>query len=193
MIASVSGAVQSLEQGALVLEVGGVGLRVSVPDSVLEGNITVGTGMQLWTHMLVRQDAITLYGFLEQEQLSLFDMLLKAPGVGPKLALAIISGLQVEKLRMAVTQERAELLSQVPGVGIKTARKIVFYLKDKLEPGGPWPEAVAANERDVELTAALTTLGYSVVEAQTALQAMAADAPEELEERIRHALQYLSK
>ena len=192
MIASVSGAVQSLEQGALVLEVGGVGLRVSVPDSVLEGNMTVGTGMQLWTHLLVRQDAITLYGFLEQEQLSLFDMLLKAPGVGPKLALAIISGLPVEELRMAVTQERAELLSQVPGVGIKTARKIIFYLKDKLESGGPWPEAIAANERDVELTAALTALGYSVVEVQTTLQAMGADAPEELEERIRHALQYLS-
>ncbi|MDP6792497.1 MAG: Holliday junction branch migration protein RuvA, partial [Anaerolineales bacterium] len=167
MIASVSGSVQSLEHGALVLEVGGVGLRVAVPDSVLEGKVRVGAGLQLWTHMLVRQDAITLYGFLEQEQLSLFDYLLKAPGVGPKLALAIISGMPVDVLRAAVTQERAELLSQVPGVGIKTARKIIFYLKDKLEPGGLLPGAIAANERDVELIAALTALGYSVVEAQT--------------------------
>ena len=143
--------------------------------------------------MLVRQDAITLYGFLEQEQLSLFDYLLKAPGVGPKLALAIISGMPVDVLRAAVTQERAELLSQVPGVGIKTARKIIFYLKDKLEPGGLLPGAIAANERDVELIAALTALGYSVVEAQTTLQAMGVDAPEDLEERIRLALQYLSK
>ena len=193
MIASVSGAVQSLEQGALVLEVGGVGLRVSVPDSLLEGNVTVGAGVQLWTHLLVRQDAITLYGFCEQEQLGLFDMLLKAPGVGPKLALAIVSGMPVEELRVAVTKDRAELLSQIPGVGIKTARKIIFYLKDKLDLGGPLPEAIAANQRDVELTGALTALGYSVVEAQTVLQAMGADAPEELEERIRLALQYLSK
>ena len=193
MIASVSGAVQSLEHGALVLEVGGVGLRVAVPDSVLEGNVRVGAGMQLWTHLLVRQDAITLYGFLEQEQLSLFDNLLKAPGVGPKLALAIISGMPVDILRAAVTKERAELLSQVPGVGIKTARKIIFYLKDKFESGGILPEAIAANERDVDLTAALTALGYSVVEAQTTLQAMGVDAPEDLEERIRLALQYLSK
>jgi|TARA_B100000315_G_C14348620_1_gene482941 Holliday junction DNA helicase RuvA len=193
MIASVSGAVQALEHGALVLEVGGVGLRVAVPDSVLEGKVMVGAGLQLWTHLLVRQDAITLYGFLEQEQLSLFDFLLKAPGVGPKLALAIISGMPVDVLRAAVTQERAELLSQVPGVGIKTARKIIFYLKDKLELGGFLPGAIAANERDVELIAALTALGYSVVEAQTTLQAMGVDAPEDLEERIRLALQYLSK
>ncbi len=193
MIASVSGAVQSLEQGALVLEVGGVGLRVSVPDSLLEGNVTVGAGVQLWTHLLVRQDAITLYGFCEQEQLGLFDMLLKAPGVGPKLALAIVSGMPVEELRVAVTKDRAELLSQIPGVGIKTARKITFYLKDKLNLAGPLPESIAANERDLELTAALTTLGYSVVEAQTALQTIATDAPEKLEERIRLALQILSK
>ena len=193
MIASVSGAVQSLGLGTLVLDVGGVGLRVSVPDSVLEGNMTVGTVLRLWTHLLVRQDAITLYDFLEQEELSLFDMLLKAPGVGPKLALVIVSGMQVEELHMAVTQERPDLLSHIPGVGIKTARKIIFYLKDKFDPGGPWPEAVAANERDVELTEALSALGYSVVEVQTVLQAMTSDAPEELEERIRYALQYLSK
>jgi len=192
MIASVSGVVQFMEQGALVLEVGGVGLRVLVPESVLEGNLTVGAGVQLWTHLLLRQDAIALYGFLEQEQLSLFDMLLKAPGVGPKLALAIISSMPVEGLRVAVTKERAELLSQVPGVGIKTAQKIIFYLKDKLDLGGLLPDIIAANEMDVELTAALTALGYSVVEVQTALQAMGADAPEELDERIRLALQYLS-
>ena len=163
MIASVSGVVQFMEQGALVLEVGGVGLRVLVPESVLEGNLTVGAGVQLWTHLLLRQDAIALYGFLEQEQLSLFDMLLKAPGVGPKLALAIISSMPVDGLRVAVTKERAELLSQVPGVGIKTAQKIIFYLKDKLDSGGLLPDIIAANEMDVELTAALTALGYSVV------------------------------
>ena len=193
MIASVRGAVQSLEQGALVLEVGGVGLRVSVPEPVLEGNVMVGAAVQLWTHLVVRQDAVALYGFLEEEQVSLFDMLIKAPGVGPKLALAIISGMPVERLRAVVMEERADLLSHVPGVGIKTALKIIFYLKDKLDLGGPLPEAIAANQRDVELTGALTALGYSVVEAQNTLQAMGVDAPEDLEERIRLALQYLSK
>ena len=193
MIASVSGAVKSLEQGALVLEVGGVGLRVAIPDSVIEGDIKVGVVVQLWTHLLVRQDAITMYGFVEKEQLSLFEMLLKAPGVGPKLALAIIGGMPVEGLRTAVIQERAELLSQVPGVGIKTARKIIFYLKDKMELGGSLSEVIVVNEQDVDLTAALTALGYSVVEAQTALQSIGLDAPDELEERIRLALKYLSK
>ena len=193
MIASVIGEVKSVENGALVLEVGGVGLRVAVPDSVIEGETKVGIAVQLWTHLLVRQDAITLYGFVDKEQLALFEMLLKAPGVGPKMALAILSGLPVDGLRTAVTQERAELLSQVPGVGIKTARKIIFYLQDKIELGGTLSEVIVVNEKDVDLTAALTALGYSVGEAQSALQAIGLDASDELEERIRLALKYLSK
>ena len=193
MIASVIGEVKSVENGALVLEVGGVGLRVAVPDSVIEGETKVGIAVQLWTHLLVRQDAITLYGFVDKEQLALFEMLLKAPGVGPKMALAILSGLPVDGLRTAVTQERAELLSQVPGVGIKTARKIIFYLQDKIELGGSLSEVIVVNEKDVDLTAALTALGYSVGEAQSALQAIGLDASDELEERIRLALKYLSK
>ena len=193
MIASVIGEVKSVEHGALVLEVGGVGLRVAVPDSVIEGETMVGMAVQLWTHLLVRQDAITLYGFADKEQLALFEMLLKASGVGPKMALAILSGLPVDGLRTAVTQERPELLSQIPGVGIKTARKIIFYLQDKIELGGTLSEVIVVNEQDIDLTAALTALGYSVREAQSALQAIEFDASDELEERIRLALKYLSK
>ena len=193
MIASVIGEVKSVEHGALVLEVGGVGLRVAVPDSVIEGETMVGMAVQLWTHLLVRQDAITLYGFADKEQLALFEMLLKASGVGPKMALAILSGIPVDGLRTAVTQERPELLSQIPGVGIKTARKIIFYQQDKIELGGTLSEVIVVNEQDMDLTAALTALGYSVREAQSALQAIEFDASDELEERIRLALKYLSK
>ena len=130
---------------------------------------------------------------MSKEQLYIFDLLLGAPGVGPKVAMAIISGMSVDGLRHAITSDQPELLSRVPGIGIKTARKIGFYLKDKIDDKQMSAKDGTFNTVDVELLEALTTLGYSVAEAQSAIQDTDVDSGDNLEDRIVLALRYLSK
>ncbi|MEE3254396.1 MAG: Holliday junction branch migration protein RuvA, partial [Chloroflexota bacterium] len=192
MIASVRGVVQDIETGYLVIEIGGVGVRVAVPESILDETVAIGVELQLWTQLILRQDSLSLYGFADSEQLHMFDLLLGAPGVGPKLAMAIVSGMSVDGLRHAITSDQPELLSRVPGVGIKTARKIGFYLKDKIDDKQMSAKDGTFNTVDVELLEALTTLGYSVAEAQNAIQDTDVDSADNLEDRIVLALRYLS-
>ena len=193
MIASVRGVVQDIETGYLVIEIGGVGVRVAVPESILDETVAIGVELQLWTQLILRQDSLSLYGFVDSEQLHIFDLLLGAPGVGPKLAMAIVSGMSVDGLQHAITSDQPELLSRVPGVGIKTARKISFYLKDKIDDKQMSAKDSTFNTLDVELLEALTTLGYSVAEAQSAIQDTDVDSADNLEGRIVLALRYLSK
>ena len=192
MIASVRGVVQDIETGYLVIEIGGVGVRVAVPESILDETVAIGVELQLWTQLIIRQDYLALYGFVDNEQLHTFDLLLGAPGVGPKLAMAIVSYMSVEGLRHAITSDQPELLSRVPGIGIKTARKIGFYLKDKIDDKQMSAKDGTFNTVDVELLEALTTLGYSVAEAQNAIQDTDVDSADNLEDRIVLALRYLS-
>ena len=193
MIASVRGVVLAIETGYLVIEIGGMGVRVAVPESILDETVAIGVELQLWTQLIIRQDYLALYGFVDSEQLYIFDLLLGAPGVGPKLAMAIVSYMSVEGLRHAITSDQPELLSRVPGVGIKTARKISFYLKDKIDDKQLSDEGGTFNTVDAELLEALTTLGYSVVEAQNAIRDIDVDSSVDLEDRIVLALRYLSK
>ena len=192
MIASVRGVVQDIETGYLVIEIGGIGVRVAVPESILDETVAIGVELQLWTQLILRQDSLSLYGFADSEQLYIFDLLLGAPGVGPKVAMAIISGMSVDGLRHAITSDQPELLSRVPGIGIKTARKIGFYLKDKIDDKQMSVKDGTFNTVDVELLEALTTLGYSVAEAQNAIQDTDVDSADNLEDRIVLALRYLS-
>tara|TARA_A100001037_G_C15025953_1_gene578641 strand:- start:397 stop:978 length:582 start_codon:yes stop_codon:yes gene_type:complete len=193
MIASVRGVVQAIETGYLVLEIGGMGVRVAVPESIFDETVVIGVELQLWTQLILRQDSLSLYGFSDNEQLHLFDLLLGAPGVGPKLAMAIVSGMSVDGLRHAITSDQPELLSRVPGVGMKTAQKISFYLKDKIDDKQISAEDGTFNTVDAELLEALTTLGYSVVEAQKAVRDTDVNSSDDLEDRIVLALRYLSK
>jgi Holliday junction DNA helicase RuvA len=188
MISTVRGIVQQLSAAEMVVEVGGVGLRVLVPRSVLESVASIGHVIFLHTHLVVRQDALTLYGFASPEQRELFELLLQVSGIGPKLALAVLSNVSPEALRAAVANGQPEALDRVPGVGKKTAERIVFHLKDKFSVpsmGGP-----ALLPADTDVLAALTSLGYSLVEAQAAVQALPPDAPEQVEGRVRLALRY---
>jgi Holliday junction DNA helicase RuvA len=143
--------------------------------------------------LIVREDSLTLYGFASEEQRALFETLLGVNGVGPKLALAVLSYISPDLLRKAVGQEQPELLDRIPGVGKKTAEKIVFHLKDKIGVGVPMGVGVKLDESDTEIIGALTALGYSLVEAQAALQSIPKDAPKDMEERVRLALQYFAK
>lgn len=192
MISSLRGTVLAISPDSLVVEVGGVGFKVSVPTSVLDSLDGVGRTVSLHTHLIVREDALTLYGFATEEQRALFELLLGVNGVGPKSALAVLSTLSPDVLRRAVAHEHPEVFSRVPGVGRKTAEKIVFHLKDKIGKEAGLGAITALSDLDTEVIAALTALGYSLVEAQAALQSLPKAAPDNVEERVRLALRYFA-
>lgn len=189
MIATLRGEVSQIEENALIVEIGGVGLRVFVPAPV-RTNATAGEVLFLFTHLVVREDALTLYGFESQADRDLFNILLGVDGVGPKVALSVLSTLTLDTIQRAIFGDEEELLGKVPGVGKKTAQKMAIHLKDKLKPTDALARVAAFADYDSEVLAALTALGYSVVEAQAAIQAIPKDAPKDVEERLRVALQY---
>jgi Holliday junction DNA helicase RuvA len=192
MIATLRGEIIQIEDNAVVVEVGGVGLRLFVP-SPLRGRLQVRGSTFFYTHLVVREDALSLYGFESRAERDLFEMLLSVSGVGPKAALSVLSSLSLDAVQRAVYTEEAEALSRVPGVGKKTAQKIVLYLHDRLKPTTMLEKVAALSDADSEVLAALTALGYSVVEAQTAIQSLPEDAPDDVEERLRLALGYFQK
>ncbi len=189
MIATLRGEVTQIEDNAIVLEVGGVGMRVFVPTPV-RTQLKTGEVVLLYTHLVVREDALVLYGFESQADRELFNTLLGVDGVGPKVALSVLSTMTLDAIQRAVFAEEPDVLSRVPGVGKKTAQKMALHLKDKLKPTDTLSRVASMSDTDGEVLAALTALGYSVIEAQTAIQAIPKDAPDDVEERLRIALQY---
>ena len=189
MISTLRGEIAQIEETSLIVEVGGVGLRVFVP-APLRTRAKTGEGAVLFTHLVVREDALTLYGFESQSDRDLFSMLLGVDGVGPKVALSVLSAMTLDAVQRAVFADEGELFSRVPGVGKKTAQKIALHLKDKLKPADGLSQLSALSDADSEVLAALTALGYSVVEAQSAIQSIPKDSPGDPGERLRLALQY---
>ncbi|MBW7918894.1 MAG: Holliday junction branch migration protein RuvA [Anaerolineales bacterium] len=189
MISSLLGELQHKEDKSLVIAVGGVGLRVSVPKG-LAARLSVGDKVFVHTHLSVRENDLSLYGFESAEERKLFVTLLGVDGVGPKVALSVLSTLTLDAIQRAVFSEEPDLLSRVPGVGKKTAQKIALYLKDRLKSDDALARVAAMSDADSEVLAALAALGYSVVEAQSAIQSVSKDAPQDAEERLRLALQY---
>lgn len=191
MIATLRGEISQIEETAIILEVGGVGLRVFVPAPV-RTRAKVGETAFLFTHLVVREDALTLYGFESQADRELYTILLGVDGVGPKVALSVLSTLSLDAIQRAVFAEESEILGRVPGVGKKTAQKMALHLKDKLKPADALAGVASMSDTDSEVLAALTALGYSVVEAQSAIQSIPRDASKDVEERLRIALQYFT-
>jgi Holliday junction DNA helicase RuvA len=189
MIAFVDGVVDALEDDAVVLSVSGVGLRVYASTTTLGRTGGPGARLRLHTHLHLREDHVALYGFATAEELGLFELLLGVSGVGPRNALALLSAMPVEALRAAIAGENADLLTRVPGIGRKTAARVVLELKGKVgAPAGVPPERVAPQ---TEVIAALTALGYSAAEAIEAVRAAQLDPALPEEERVRRALQHL--
>jgi Holliday junction DNA helicase RuvA len=192
MIATLRGEITQIEDTALIIEIGGVGLRVLAP-APLRGRMKVGETVFLYTYLVVRETELTLYGFESQADRDLFNLLLGVDGVGPKVALSVLSTMNIESVQRAIFSDEPELLSRVPGVGKKSAQKIALYLKDRLKPIDTLASVAAMSDADSEVLAALTALGYSVVEAQSAIQSLSKDAPDDVEERLRLSLQYFQK
>jgi holliday junction DNA helicase RuvA len=189
MIASIQGKVASTGRDHVVLVTGGIGYKVFAPYPTLERIDTSGETF-LHTVLIVREDSMTLFGFATTTEREIFDILLAVNGVGPKLALAILSTLSIDNLRNAVISERSDVLTRVPGIGKKTAQKILIDLKDKLKIGLDAAPGGVFDDVNSDVLDALVVLGYSIVEAQTAIQSLPMDAPKTVEDRVRLALQY---
>jgi len=191
MISILHGNVISQETDGIIVDVNGIGFHVMVPN-YLRDRLQTGETIYLYTKMIVREDAWLLCGFETKEGREVFDLLLRVNGIGPRLAMSILSTLSPDIIRRAVFNEQADVFSRVPGIGNKTAQKIVLHLQDRL----PSTEGLAPfskiSDVDTEVLAALTGLGYSLVEAQAALQYIPRETPQDVETRLRIALQYFS-
>jgi Holliday junction DNA helicase RuvA len=192
MIARLRGSVESIGKDSLVVSVGGVGFYLRASASARELAST-SRAVDLYTHMHVRENEIALYGFASEEELALFELLLSVSGIGPKAALSILSGAPPERLRQAIAAEEIELFTRVPGIGPKTAKAVFLHLKDKVGAVPGAPGAAAFAEDDLEIIGALTSLGYSLTEAQAALAGVPRDSGASVEERLRLALAYFAK
>lgn len=191
MISRIRGTVLTLKPPAAIVDVQGVGFRVMCSQAALD-TLDLGRACDLHTHLIVREDDLSLYGFSSEEEVELFLLLLTVQGIGARTALAMLSKLAPETLREAIVTQQVETLSRVPGIGKKTAEKVIFSLKSKL--GGldvaPTMSAVPLTAVDTEVIAALTALGYSIAEAQGALASLPRGEKLDLEEKLRRALAY---
>lgn len=192
MISIIEGEVIGQGDSSVVVRVGGVGLQVYAPGP-LRARLRIMDHILFYTHLIVREDLLALYGFESEVERDFFILLLGVNGVGPRMALSVLSVLTVDAIRRAVANEQSEIFARVPGVGKRTAQKILLHLQGKLK-GGDVIElgGVSLAGTDESVLEALTALGYSIVEAQTAIQNIPRDAPEDVEERLRIALQYFS-
>ena len=176
----------------LIADVGGIGLRVRVTSPLLDAVTTLGREIELCTHLRLvgngREIEATLFGFGSPDELAIFESLLSVSGVGPKVAMGVLSAASPDAIRAAVVQGNAQGLTQFPGIGKKTAERIVVELKGKLKSmdGG---EVLALSEADTEALSALTALGYSVMEAQRALAS--AQEAQTVEDKVLGALRHL--
>ncbi len=194
MIASLRGNLLLAGTDYAIVETGGVGYHVFAPRPVLQGMGAVGSEVLLYTYLHVREDALVLYGFSSMEQRVFFETLLSVTGVGPRMALGLLSAAPIDQIHLAIATENTALLAQVPGIGKKTAARLVLELKGKLDLNKVMPTgtttAPAVSHLNTELQDVLTSLGYSALEAQSAVSSLPADAPQDLEERLRLALRY---
>lgn len=196
MIGRLTGVLLRKEPPALLLDVGGVGYELEAPMTTFYDLPAVGERVTLFTHLVVREDAHLLYGFSRESQRRLFRGLLKVNGVGPRVALAVLSGLSEEEFARCVLHEDLARLTQVPGIGRKTAERLVIEMRDKLarepEGGAPMSAMTTAPADPVsEAVSALVALGYKPHEASRAVRALPSKGLK-AEEIIRQALKSMA-
>lgn len=204
MIAYLKGEVVEIEEEKLILECGNIGYNISMPVSALDGTLRPGQEVKIHTHLHVREDAMQLYGFLTRDDLKMFRMLLSVSGIGPKAALGILSGLSADELRFAVLSDDVKTISRAPGVGKKTAQKMILELKDKLDlqeafdtktmhvQEAPQTETGDLVDAKKEAVQALTALGYSGSEALRAVKQVDVTPHMNVEEILKQALKKMN-
>ena len=190
MIGRIAGLLAEKNPPQVVVMAHGVGYELDVPMSTFYNLPRTGEAVELLTHLVVREDAHLLFGFLTAGERMAFRLLLRISGVGPKVALSVLSGLSVDELATAVATEDASRLTRVPGIGKKTAERLVLELRDKLASALPSATRAAATHGS-DVLSALLALGYNDREAQAAIRGLAPDLA--LADAIRQALKQLAK
>ncbi len=188
MIVSVHGTLETTGPDWVHVRVGGVTLQVFVPANTVSGLGALGSQVTLYTHLRIRDDEPVLFGFIDAAALGLFSMLTAVSGVGPRTALALLSSLDPARLQTAIITGDTAALSSAQGVGNRTASRIILDLKGKLEDA-EFAEIGFSGDVDGQVIAALTALGYSLVEARAAAAIPAVAGESEVDDRIRVALQ----
>lgn len=205
MIAYIKGEVAWIEEERIVLESGNIGYNIMMPASSFDTQDLVGKEVKIYTHLNVREDAMQLYGFLNLDELKTFRLLLGVNGIGPKAALGILSGLTADELRFAVLSDDVKTISKAPGIGKKTAQKLILELKDKIdleevfetkqehvrETEGKM-ESKEENAAKKDAVDALTALGYSSTEALRAVRQTGVTQDMDVETILKLALKNMN-
>lgn len=188
-------------EDTVVVETNGIGYNIRVPGSVLDRLPSVGSSVRIYTYLYVKEDAMNLFGFLNRDDLSVFKLLLNVSGIGPKGALAILSTIGPDDLRFAVLSEDVKTISSAPGIGAKTAKRLIIELKDKLKLAEVFETALAnkekaSSENDVllarnEAVEALVALGYASAQAMKAVQQVENAEEKDSEQILKEALKKL--
>lgn len=198
MIGYIKGILTEIGEETIVLENQQIGFLLRIPGLVFEQLPAVGEEVKLYTYMHVREDAISLFGFLSRDELHIFKLLLSVSGVGPKGALGILSVLSGRDLRLALHTQDAKAIAKAPGIGAKTAQRVIIDLKDKLKLEDVWEQetlpaqvdAGGENEVQKEAAEALTALGYSAAQAASAVKQVEVTEDMTVEECLKQALKY---
>jgi len=192
MIATLEGMLEHRGIDSIIINVGGIGLQVYVPGSTLSHLETTNGKVSLYTHLYLKEDNVSLYGFASSEELALFKNFISVSGIGPKVALSLLSALNPEQLVMAITSGNVGLISQVPGIGKKVASRLVTELSSKLAK--EWKEiTLPVTPEGDDVIAALTSLGYPLKEATKATYSLPVSGELSLEEKIKIALQHIAR
>jgi holliday junction DNA helicase RuvA len=190
VIAGLEGTLVSMGANWAVINVNGISFQVNLPTSTVSALGDIGSKVKLFTHLQLKEDTIALYGFSSSRELSVFQTLTTVSGIGPRLALSLLSAMDAEQLTLAISSGNADLLTGIPGIGKKTASRIILELKDKIGIGWALAEEVQSVQRNSEVLGALTALGYSVAEASRAVTSLPDTPGLTLEEKVKMALQY---
>ncbi len=205
MFGFIKGYIDEIAADYVVVDNHGIGWQVFVPGSVLNRGVNIGDEVKLYTYMAVSENAMALYGFFTRDDLSVFKMLLNVSGIGPKGALGVLSALSADDLRFAVLADDAAAISKAPGIGKKTAQKLILELKDKFKLDDAFEKkfdheqekaAVAAGgagaqSAEADAVSALVALGYSGTEALQAVRKVKADGAMDSEEILKAALRFI--
>ena len=191
MIRAINGKIEGIGPDWVLVEIAQVTLQISVPSSAIQSFGPIGNAIKLHTHLTVREDGMSLYGFKSPEELRIFELLIGVTGIGPKLALTILSNVEVDHLVTIILTQDQENLNSIPGVGKKTAGRLLLELKGKLD--GDWIEPISSVQEsgNSEVISALIALGYSPSEARIAVSKLPSPQSKSVEELVLLALQGL--
>jgi len=202
MIGYIKGTIEEKLEDRIILENQGVGWEIFVPAALLDGDIRTGDPVKLYTYLHVREDAMQLFGFFSRDELEIFRLLLNVSGIGPKGAIGILSALSADDLRFAVLSEDAARIAKAPGIGKKTAQKLILELRDKFSLDEAFEKKLEHTEEAVlsdqtagsagsDAVQALVALGYSGTEALQAVKKVQADETMDSEAILKAALRYI--